>query len=126
MGRTSNEAKSRWNDAHYVQIKVSVKPDVAAAFKARCKKDGVSMASELSRFMSANPATKNAADTFSTRLRRRKALAAMVVQLQAIADAENNYLENIPPNLQNGSSYQAAELTASALYDALDILREAY
>jgi hypothetical protein len=126
MGRTSNEAKCRFNDAHYVQIKVSVKPDVAAVFKERCKKSGVSMASELSRFMSGNPAIKNAADPYSTRLRRRKALTAIVAQLQAIADAENSYLENIPTNLQNGSSYQSAELTVSALHDALDILIEAY
>jgi hypothetical protein len=52
MGKTSNETKARWNAAHYTQVKVSVKPEVAEAFKNRCRADGVSMAAELSRFMS--------------------------------------------------------------------------
>jgi len=50
-GKTSNAVKQRWNTEHYTQIKVSVKPDVAGAFKKACETSGTSMASELSIFM---------------------------------------------------------------------------
>jgi hypothetical protein len=126
MGFTSNEAKQSWNNAHYVQIKVSVKPEIAELFKAKCKADGVSMASELSLFMSGQTKKKTSAQSFATRQLRRKALGLLIHQLQGIADAENAYLENIPSNLRNSQNYDMAEQTVTALNDALDILLEAY
>lgn len=51
MGKTSNKAKQDWNASHYKQVKVSVKPETAGAFKAACVKRGVSMAGELQRYM---------------------------------------------------------------------------
>jgi len=49
--KTSNTVKDRWNASHYTQIKVSVNPDTATAFKEACAVNGVSMASILSEFM---------------------------------------------------------------------------
>ena len=123
MGKTSNEAKSRWNNAHYTQVKVSVQPAIAAKFKKKCQAKGVSMASEISRFMSAE---NKRPDTCSTRRRRRKALCSAIAQLEEIREAEKQYWDNIPINLQNGPAYEAAEQAHSALEDALELLYHAY
>jgi hypothetical protein len=123
MGTTSNEAKRRWNNAHYTQIKVSVGPEIAVEFKKKCQVKGVSMASEISRFMSGEI---KKADTCSTRQRRRKALVSLIVQLEEICDAEKQYLDNIPINLQNGDRYEAAEQAYTALEEALALLYQAY
>ena len=123
MGRTSNEAKMRWNNAHYTQVKVSVQPEIAAEFKKKCQAKGVSMASEISRFMSK---VNNKPDTCSTRWRRRKALYSAIAQLEEIRDAEKQYWDNIPINLQNGPAYEAAEQAHSALEEAVELLFHAY
>jgi len=51
MGDTSINTKQRWNSAHYTQLKISVAPELASAFKAACAADNVSMVSTLSQFM---------------------------------------------------------------------------
>ena len=130
MGATSSEVKKRWNDAHYTQIKVSVVPEVAASFKTRCQSLGVSMASEISRFMSggtqAGHSSVPSIALYATRQKRRKALKSLTGQLEAILSAEQQYVDNIPANLQNSRLYDAAEQTVTALEDALNILSEAY
>jgi len=123
MGKTSNEAKSRWNCNHYTQIKVSVQPEIAAKFKAKCQTKDVSMASEISRFMSGE---NKKAEPCSTRQRRRKALVSVITQLEEIFYAEKQYLDNIPINLQNAPAYEAAEQAATAMEEALGLLYQAY
>jgi hypothetical protein len=51
MGHTSNKSKQRYNDSHYSQVKISVKPEVASAFKEACAVSNVSIAGVLSQFM---------------------------------------------------------------------------
>jgi hypothetical protein len=130
MGATSNQAKQHWNKSRYAQLKISVQPGLAAAFKAKCMGQGVSMASEISRFMQGETGgdrcKKPPANPFATRQQRRKALARLIEQLGAIADAEQSYLGNIPENLQSSCLHDAAEQTVSALDEALNILAEAY
>ena len=123
MGTTSNEARQRWNNSHYTQVKVSVQPEIAEAFKRKCQAKGVSMASEISRFMSGE---NRKPDSCSTRQRRRKALVSIIVQLEEICDAEKRYWENIPINLQNGERYEAAEQAYVAMEEALSLLHQAY
>ena len=123
MGNTSNQAKQRWNNAHYTQVKVSVQPEIAAEFKKKCQAKGVSMASEISRFMSRE---NKKSDICSTRKRRRKALFSAIAQLEEIRDAEKQYWDNIPITLQNGPAYEAAEQAVSALEEALELLYHAY
>jgi len=131
MGRTSNKAKQRWNDSHYTQLKVSVSPELAAAFKAKCISEGVSMASEISRFMTAktsgvsNPPVVSAS-SYGTRQKRRKAISKMIAMLTDIKDAEQGYVDRIPVNLQGSDLYEAAEETVGILEDAADMLSEAY
>jgi hypothetical protein len=114
----------------YTQVKISAQTELAAAFKAKCSADGVSMASEISRFMSeqtgGNPAKKLPVNPFATRQLRRKALNAIIAQLLEIMDAEQTYLDNIPPNLQNSRNSDAAQQTLAALDEALGFLSEAY
>jgi len=130
MGATSNETKQHWNADHYTQVKVSVPPELAAAFKAKCAVAGVSMASEISRFMleyiNKRSLSKSPINPFETRPQRRKAFNVIIEQLRAIVDAEQAYLDNIPENLQNSRFYDAAETSISALDEALDILSDAY
>ena len=123
MGKTSNQAKGHWNHAHYTQIKVSVQPEIAAEFKKKCQAKGVSMASEISRFMSRE---NKKPDTCGTRQRRRKALFSLIAQLEEIRDAEKEYWDNIPINLQNGPAYEAAEQAVTAIEEAYELLYHAY
>jgi len=130
MEVTSTAVKQRFNAGHYTQVKVSVPKQIAAAFKANCSSAGVSMAGEIIRFMSGqigagNP-EKKSAGAYSTRQQRRKALNSVIAQIQEIMDAEQNYMDNIPENLQNSVSHDAAEQTVSALDEALSVLNEAY
>jgi len=121
MSATSNESKQRWNDAHYTQVKVSIKQEIAAEFKAKCQRAGVSMASEISRFMSGQ-SPKKVKPNVTTRRERRRALDKAILLLEAIADAEADYKDNIPINLQNSQRYEAAEQAVSTLEEALNIL----
>jgi len=130
MGRTSNESKQNWNKTHYTQVKVSIPPQIAAAFKEKCLQNNVSMASEISRFMSeqtkvtGNKTPKT--EPYGTRQLRRKALYSLMTQLEGILDAEQAYWQNIPANMQNGERYEAAEQAVSAMEEALDMLHQAY
>jgi len=121
MAATSNESKQRRNNANYTQVKVSVNQEIAAEFKAKCQCAGVSMASEISRFMSGQT-PKKATPKVSTRRERRRALDNAIMLLESIVDAEQDYKHNIPINLQNSQRYEAAEHTVSTLEEALNIL----
>lgn len=123
MGKSSTESKQRWNDSHYTQVKVSVQPEIAETFKAKCQAKGVSMASEITRFMSGE---NKKPDPCSTRKYRRKALASVIIQLENICDAEKQYWDNIPINMQNGERYEAAEQAYTAMEEALELLYQAY
>lgn len=123
MGTTPNKTKQRWNDYHYTQVKVSVQPEIAVKFKEKCQSKGVSMASETPRFMSGE---NKKTDTCSTRQRRRKPLGLVILQLEEICDAEKQYWDNIPINLQNGERYEMAEQAYTAMEEALALLYQAY
>ena len=61
-----------------------------------------------------------------TRQQSRKAVQALIIQLEAIVDAEYDYLHDIPVNPQNGERYIEAEQTFKALENALSLLHQAY
>jgi hypothetical protein len=123
MGYTSNEARQRWNNSHYTQVKISVRPEIAAKFKAKCQAKGVSLASEISRFMSGE---NKKSDTCGARQRRRKALVSVIAQLEEICYAEKEYWDNIPVNPRNGERYEEAEQAYTAMEEALSLLYQAY
>jgi len=111
------------------QLKISVEPGIADAFKAACTASGLSMASELSLFMRGHagiPATAKARDKTSTRGRRRKTVREAISLLQDVAEAEGAYLDAIPENLLGGSAHDAAQAAVEALEEAIYILEGAF
>jgi len=131
MGKTSNSTKDKWNKSHYVQVKIRVSPEVAAAFKAVCEANSMSISGTLSKFMEERcgkiPTINNPGkDLFSTRGGRRKLMDAIIRQLEDIKDAEEQYLEAIPANLQGSTRYDAAEQCISEIEEALDSLGRAF
>jgi hypothetical protein len=129
MGKTSNEAKRHWNEAHYTQIKASVDPKLAEAFKSACGANGVSHASVLSDLMSkyaGTPRVRPAYTVGDTRRRRRKEVGAMISRLECILAAETASMENTPENLQGSERYEETERIVTALCETADMLREVY
>ena len=129
MNKTSSAAKDRWNSANYTQVKVSVKPDLAIAFKAACAASGISMAAAISQFMakySAAASKSNYSPNLSTRRQRKAALQSIIHRLGRIRNNEEQYLNNIPSNLQAGDAYQSTEQHISILDESLDLLASAY
>jgi len=129
MGRTSNTVKQQWNAAHYTQIKISVKPELASAFKNSCVAADVSIASVLSQYMMEHcygKSRKKVVPDYTERRKRRVAVNHLIGQLSLIIDAEQNYLASIPENLQGSSLYENAEHTVSVLEEATDLLESAY
>jgi hypothetical protein len=118
------------HDKKQAQVKVSVNLEVAAAFKAACAANGVSMASALSGFMSqyAHTMTEKAGCSvnLSTRRQRRACIQTLISQLERVRDNEEHYRNNIPDNLQGGSAFEAAEQCIAYLDEALDLLASAY
>ena len=136
MSNATTRAKARWNAANYVQIKVSVRPEIAAAFKAACAAADASMAGELSRFM-AEYAEMKAADqavgikienveSVSTTKKRRKTVCAVTRLLEQVRDAEELFIGNAPENLRSAPIYANAEQYVSVLDDVIEQLGEIY
>ena len=113
--------------AKLMQVKVSIDPQIAAAFKSACADTNVSMAAELSRFMSeyANGTVKRkAAPNYSTRRHRRTAIKAIIKELEQIRACEERVRDRTPDNLQESSNFEATENAISALDEGIDILNE--
>ena len=124
MGTAVNQSGTR-SSTQSTQVKVSVDPEIASAFKKACAAAKVSMAAELSRFMDdyANGSVKRkAAPNYSTRRSRRTVIKAMLKELEQIRVCEERVRDNTPDNLQYSSAYEATEATISALDEAIDAL----
>jgi hypothetical protein len=110
----------------YTQVKVSVDPQIANAFKSACNAAGVSMAAELSRFMagySNSLMKRKAAPDYATRRRRRTAVRAVVEQLERIKASEEKCRDNMPENFQSSDAYESYDDAISAIENAIDELR---
>jgi len=126
METAINQGNARKN-AKLTQVKVSVDPEIAAAFKQACAASNVSMTAELSRFMAdyANGTVKRkAAPNYSTRRHRRTAAKTMIKELLIMRACEEGVLDNCPENLQGSGVYEATEEAISALDAAIDALCE--
>jgi len=112
---------------HRTQVKVSVAPEVASAFKAACAASNVSMVGALSEFMTGY--TKTAVKRkpeYTTRRQRRASVKSMVWQLEQIRTAEERYRDAIPDNLQGSVVFDAADQSVSLLDEAIDLLNSVY
>jgi len=130
MGKTSAAAKNKWNKANYKQIKICAPPEIALAFKAACVSDNVSMSGEIIGFMKRRggsvASSRQKKDSLTTRDGRRKKLYTLIGELELIRDAEQEYKDNIPENLQNSIRYEAAEECVSVIEDAIESLIGAF
>ena len=134
MPNAATRAKARWNAANYVQIRASVRPGIADAFKAACAAADVSMAGELSRLMTefaavgANrtPVKKTAANPVSTKKKRSNMVSELIHKLEQVRDAEEQAMENTPENLRGSVNFEASEERVSLMNEALDILERLY
>jgi hypothetical protein len=122
--------KDNWNRNHYTQIKVSVRPEVAAAFKLSCAVAGTSMASEIGSFMALRAGTGNTASdslpSVQVRKQRRAEVDYLSSRLRRVLEAEESYRDNIPENLRGSSAYDTAENIIDMLDEVLSALEEIY
>ena len=130
LGKSSTQAKQRYNASNYKQIKVSVKPELAMAFKETCEAANVSMASEISLFMSqyiGTCANKGGySPDLSTKRKRRTAIGNIIQLLERVKTNEERCRDNIPDNLQAGPAFDNAEQCISLLEEAIELLDSIY
>ena len=129
MGKTSNAVKQRWNAEHYAQVKVHVKPETAAAFKAACAASGYSMASEISAFMEEFSRPLQGGTPYikvKTLGDRRKTMHTVINLLSEMRDAEDAYMDNMPDNLKNSAQYEMAEERIDRLTEAIETAEDIY
>ena len=116
-------SKQRWA-ARHTQIKITVRPEIADEFKSRCLAEGVSITDKLKSYMA--PAAKLPSGPYSSRQKRRKAVALLIRECEAIMAAEQMYIDRMPENLENSPMHEAAEQAVDALGEALEYLRDAF
>jgi hypothetical protein len=63
---------------------------------------------------------------YSTRRKRKGAVASILASLSAIRDSEKRYLDNVPDNFQNSESFEVGECAVDALGEILDLLADVY
>jgi len=106
------------------QIKFTIETDIVAAFKARCVSDGISMAEAARQWMRAGQPAKRARPRIDTRPLRRKAVLDAASLLDAVLQAEMDYLDAIPESFE--SRRDSAERACCELEAAIDCLRDAF
>jgi len=129
MGSSATQSKQRYNAGHYAQVKISVPPALADAFKSACVSSGVSMAAKLSQFMAGfigNPTATKTSPDYNTKRQRRLAVKGIVKQLKLIKEAQERSMNNIPENLQGSGIFDTAEQCVDSLDDAIEILASIY
>ena len=124
MGTAAYQADTRMQ-AKLTQVKVSVDPHIASAFKEACAVSNISMAAELTRFMTdySNSLMKDRdAPGYSTRRKRRTIIKRIITELEQLKAAEERLVDNAPENLQDAPIYEAAGEYISIFDDVIDQL----
>jgi hypothetical protein len=130
----ATQLKKRLNAIHYTQIKytqikVSVDPSVADAFRKACAAADISMSANLTGFMTeySNTAQKRkTVPDYSTRRQRRAAMRSIVLQTERIRAAEERYRDNIPENLQGSVVFEKADECVSLLEEVIELMDSVY
>jgi antitoxin component of RelBE/YafQ-DinJ toxin-antitoxin module len=111
------------------QLKISVEPELADSFKLVCAADGISMSGGITGFMERCVGEKHVRihqARLTARRHRRKAVRDVIALLNAAAQAEETYRDNIPDNLQGGEAYESADVAVAAIEEAAAILEGAF
>ena len=115
-----------------MQVKVSISPDLAKAFKTACESSNVSMAKTLSGYMAeyANAIEKAKAkpkvDGLATKRQRRGAIKRIIEQMEQIKKAQEQSRDRIPNNFQNSTVYEASDECVTLLEEAIELLETIY
>ena len=119
-----------WNGGKYTQVKIQVRTELAAAFKVACTANNDTMVGLLSGFMesysNANVPKNGYSPNLSTKRQRRAAVRSILTQLGRIRDNEENYMMNVPDNLQSSEVFYFAEYCVSLVDEAIEALETAY
>ena len=130
METISNTLKPGETLSGQKQVKVTVDADIAKAFKIACADAGVSMAGELSRYMSeygkVTKKRKTIVDDVSTRKNRRKQVETIINNMERIKDAEMRYHDNFPENLKTSVPFEATEESITIMGEVIDLLYAIY
>jgi hypothetical protein len=121
----AKQMSSQTGIGRYKQLKISVDPAIATAFKKACTATNISMAANLSQFMaeySNTTVARKPLPDYSTRRKRRSAIQSIVKQLEQIKDSEEEYRDRIPENLQGSTVYDRAEELVSMLEEVIDLM----
>ena len=126
MNIKPNKTEKRSYNKPYKQVKIYVKPEIAEAFKTKCLNEGVSLSEKLSGLMEGETIRISAIDAVEQKGQRRKAVGIITGKLEKIIEAEIEYIENLPDNLQNSSLRDKAEEIIETLEEALSLLEQVY
>lgn len=133
MGTSATKAKRKWNKEHYTNVTAAMKPEMAAELKQRCQEGSKSVTSVITELVAEYlsmevPSPKGKAEKKVTGNRRRRSrdLKEHIAAIESILDGEEEYLSNVPENLQGGIRYENASESIDHLRTALDELREVY
>jgi hypothetical protein len=138
MADTGNKSKQRWNASHYTQVKISINPTIADAFKSACADCGVSMAGVLSQFMADYAAERGVAcvpqepkavdiiDRYKTRKARRSAVKTITAMINDVLAAEERYFNNIPDNLHGSKWHTASEADIDVMQEIISLMANIY
>ena len=102
MDGNLRKSQKRWNADNYKQFNISLKPELIEAFRAACEKSSMSMRAVLVSFMTGYASAPHSSQKqesehkYIKRNDRRKAVASILVQLEAIRDSEMQYMDNMP------------------------------
>ena len=112
------------SNAAYIQIKVSIEPRVAEAFKLTCKGANVSMAGILTQYMAKFSGLdfNGKSPDLVTKRQRRMAVSKVILQLERIKASEEYCRNRIPENLHSSPAFESADLWVSGLEEVIDIL----
>jgi len=133
MGTAATKAKRKWNNEHYTNVTAAMSPELAAELKSRCKENSVSVTSVITELVAGYlgaevpaPKEKPQKKAPDNRGRRSSELWKHIAAIEDICSGEEEYLSNIPENLQGGVRYENAENCVERLRSAIDELKEAY
>jgi hypothetical protein len=106
------------------QVKFTLETEIISAFKKRCAAGGVSMASEIRKYMISFRPVKEPVLKIHNRKLRKNSVLSIIGLLSDILIAEEDYRDRIPE--QFTSRYDAADHACAQLSEAIAYLEEAF
>jgi len=140
MSKTSSAVKMKYNKKTYARHEFVIRSDDELAERIKEYKNAGSDLSGLIKELLQthwsmmkedpepvpHPVTKPSAPSLSTRQQRKKAVQSIVIRMNQILEAEEQYKENIPENLQGSIRYTNAEESITVMEEIIGLLETVY